>query len=165
MCTHLLHQFPIGLQMCAFNRQGTHLIGGRAKGPLAVVDIPSFIGDNCTTRQVRFSAKGYFVSGVGRNQFCFAGKDDDLVISASSADYKLYVWSLPEDQGNDIILVNQSLLELVLSVRYDHCNDLLASAGVDKTIKLWTRPLGSAVMHQYHICLFNYWFHLHPEEF
>ena len=33
----------------------------------------------------------------GRNNYCFAGKEDELVVAAS-ADHGLCVWSLPSDQ-------------------------------------------------------------------
>jgi len=65
-----------------FNRKGTRLLGGRAKQPLTVVDIPSLTGDGATGGQGRLSSEGYSLPGFGRNIFCFAGRDDDLVVSA-----------------------------------------------------------------------------------
>ena len=127
------------------NRQGTRIFGGKNKGPLTIIDIPYFTTAGtaaATTGQFHLSAQGHFVPSFDRNTFCFAGRYDDLVASAS-ADYNLYVWPLPEGQGNEIT-VNQSLLELrghaalVLAAQYDHCHDVLASAEIDKMIKLWT---------------------------
>ena len=72
---------------------------------------------------------------------CFAGEYDELVVAASE-DHSLHVWSLPESQGRDVT-INQSLIALlghtnkVYTVRYDHNNDVLASAGYEKIIKLW----------------------------
>ena len=72
------------------------------------------------------------------NILCFAGKDSDLVVSASTG-HMLFVWSLGHE-----ISVKQSLLALlghtqtVLVVQYDPCNDVLGSAGQEKIIKLWT---------------------------
>ena len=107
-----------------------------------VTEVPSLTGGAAASGQnVRLSAEGFVFPSLGRSKFCFTGRDDDLVVSASS-DHNLYVWSLPESQGNDIS-VNESLLVLrghtkeVYAVRYDPCNDVLASAGQENTIKLW----------------------------
>ena len=140
-CSHTFSNLSSS-STCVFNRKGTRLLEGRAKQPLTVVDIPSLTGDGATGGQVRLSSEGYSLPGFGRNIFCFAGWDDDLVVSASK-DNNLYIWSLPESQVNDSS-VNQSLLELrghtslVYAVWYDPCNDVLASAGRDNVIKLWT---------------------------
>ena len=93
-------------------------------------------------RKVRLSSQGFSLPDAGRNMFCFAGKDDEQV-AAASMDNSLHVWSLPDSQGRDIT-VDQSLIALrghtarVYTVRYDHNNDILASAGADQTIKLWS---------------------------
>ena len=95
-----------------------------------VVDIPSLTsGGAAAGGQVRLASPRYSIPGFGRNKFCFAGRDDELVVSTSTDNY-LQVWSLPASQGNKIS-VNQSLLELrghtqpVFAVQYDHCNDVL----------------------------------------
>ena len=130
-----------------FNRQGTRLLGGKINDPFVVVtDVPTFTGGAAAvaTGHINPSAQGFFVPTIGRNTLCFAGRDDDMVVSASG-DNKLYIWSLPDSQGNEIS-ANQSLLELrghtgsVYAVRFDPCNDVLASAGDEKIIKLW-RPI------------------------
>ena len=124
-----------------FNRQGTRLVGGRIKDPsLMIFDFPSSNGA-VDAGSVRLSAQGFPPPIVGSNTFCFAGQEEDLVVAASETDCNLYVWSLPESQGKDLT-VNQSLFILrghtaeVYTVR---CNNdmLLASAGAEKTIKLW----------------------------
>ena len=109
---------------------------------MAVVYIPSLTGGaSADSGQVRLSSEGYSLPDFGRNISCFAGQDDDLIVSAST-DLNLYIWYLPESRENDIS-VNESLLELrghagkVYDVRYDPCNDVLASAGREKVIKLW----------------------------
>ena len=116
-----------------FNRQGTRLLGGLINDPFVVVtDVPTFTGGAAAaaTGHIYLSAEGFSVPG-GRNILCFAGRDDDLVVSAST-DHNLYVWSLPDSQGN-AISVNQSLFVLrgntqpVYAVRYDPCNDVLTS--------------------------------------
>ena len=117
------------------------------KEPLSVVDVSSLTGGgdcgDCAVGIVRNSSQGYSVPEFGINKFCFAGKYDDLIVSASPGN-NLYVWALPDSHQENDISVTQSLLELrghtdlVLAVRYDPCNNVLASAGVDETIKLWT---------------------------
>ena len=73
---------------------------------------------------------------------CFAGRDDELVVAASE-DHSLHVWLLRDSQVRDVA-VNQSLIALrghtapVYIVRYDHNNDVVASAGTEKIVKLWS---------------------------
>ena len=73
---------------------------------------------------------------------CFAGEYDELVV-ATSEDHSLHVWSLPDSEGRDVT-VEQSAIALrghtagVSDVRYDHNNDVLASAGREKIIKIWS---------------------------
>ena len=145
-CVHRLHSKFSTSSNCVFNRQGTRILGGRVYDPFMMVfDVPTVSGGgDDASKMYHLSTQGYSVSGVGRNKFCFAGKDDELVVS-SSADNNLYVWSLPENQERAYQTVNSSLHVLrdghkdaIYSVRYDHCSDTLASAGAEKTIKLWT---------------------------
>ena len=102
------------------------------------------MNDDWLKRKVTFSASDYGISDYGKVTHCFAGQDDELVVAAS-ADHSLYVWALPTDHqlaGDQI--VDQPLIVLrghkdnILSVRYNHRSATLASAGVEKTIKLWT---------------------------
>ena len=126
-CAHTFSSFNSDSNF-VFNRQGTRLIGGiRMEEPLTVVDIPSLTtGDTAAadSGRVLLSAQGFSFPSFGRNKFCFAGQDDDLVVSSSEVN-DLYVWSLPESRQGNAISVNQSLLELhgheqtVLTVRYD----------------------------------------------
>jgi len=133
-----------------FNRQGTRLLGRRIEDPCVLVnDVPvsSFGagGGAVAGGRVRLSAQGFSPPTASRYTYCFAGRDDDLVVSVSG-DNNLYIWLLPESEDNDIS-VKESLLtlhghtDLVLAVRYDPCNDALASAVVEKIIKLWTTIL------------------------
>ncbi len=130
-----------------FNRQVTRLLGRRIEDPCVLVtDVPVSSsgagGGAAAGGRVRLSAQGFSPPTASRYTYCFAGRDDDLVVSVSG-DNNLYIWLLPESQGNDIS-VKESLLtlhghtDLVLAVRYDPCNDALASAVVEKIIKLWT---------------------------
>ena len=91
--------------------------------------------------KVRLTSQGFSLPGVGFNKMCFAGRGDELVVTVSE-DHRNHVWSLPDSQGRDAT-INQSLIALrghtaaITSVRFDHNNDILASAGAEKIIKLW----------------------------
>ena len=127
----------------AFNRRGNRLLYGKAKQPLVVFDIPSEEQIGGAPGKVRLSSQGFSLPDIGRNTMCFAGKDGELVVAASE-DHSLHVWSLPDSLGRDVT-VEQPLTALrghtddVYTVRYDHNNDVLASAGREKIIKIWSR--------------------------
>ena len=98
---------------------------------------------NGISGKTQFSSQGYVTPTTGRNLNCFAGRDDELVVAAS-ADYGLYVWSLPSDQqvaGDQVIGQTLTVLQghkgVIYSVCYNHASDTLASAGAEKIIKLW----------------------------
>ena len=95
-------------------------------------------------RKVQFSAPDYAISHCGWNNYCFAGKDDELVVAAS-ANHGLFVWSLPTDQqvpGDQIVdqplVVLRGHKEDIYAVGYNRQSDTLASAGEEGVIKLWT---------------------------
>ena len=76
---------------------------------------------------------------------CFAGQNDELVFSASeAADHNLSIWSLPADQQGIYQVIDQPLAVLkghkgeINSVCYNHRTGMLASAGAERIIKLWT---------------------------
>ena len=123
-----------------FNRRGTQLLYGIDKQPPIVFDVPS--EEQMGGGKMRLSSEGFSLPDFGWNTMCFAGKDDELVVAASE-DQSLHVWSLLDSQGRDIT-INQSLIALrghkgpVYCVRYDHNNDVLASAGDEKIIKMWS---------------------------
>ena len=126
----------------AFNRRGTRLLLGVGKQPPVVFDVPSEEQLDGAPGKVRLTSQGFSLPDAGRNSFCFAGNDEEQVIAASQ-DHSLHVWSLLDSEGRDIT-TNQSLIALrgltdeVYCVRYDHNNDVLASAGAEKIIKLWS---------------------------
>ena len=124
-----------------FNRQGTRLLYGLSEQPPVVFDVPLEEQMDGATGKVRLSSHGFSLPDAGINTLCFAGKEDE-VVAAASEDNSLHVWSLPESQGRDMT-INQSIFALrghtgdVYTVCYDHNNDVLASGGREKTIKLW----------------------------
>ena len=112
------------------------------KQPPVVWDVPQEEKMGGAVAKVLLTSSGFFLPGVGFNKMCFAGRDDELVVAASG-DHSLHVWSLPDSQGRDTT-INQSLIALrghtapVYIVRYDHNNDVVASAGTEKIVKLWS---------------------------
>ena len=128
-----------GFVNAMFNRRGTRLLYGLSKQPPVVFDVPLEEQMDGATGKVRLISPQFSLPDAGINTLCFAGKEDELVVAASE-DHSLHVWSLPDSQGRDIT-VDQSLIALrghtarVYTVRYDHNNDILASAGYEKIIK------------------------------
>ena len=110
--------------------------------PPVVWDVPQEEKMGGSVGKVLLTSSGFCLPGVGFKTMCFAGRDDELVVAASE-DHSLDVLSLPDSQGRDVT-VNQSLIALrghtkgVYCVRYDYNNDILASAGAEKIIKLWS---------------------------
>ena len=102
------------------------------------------MSDGGAKRKVTFSSPQYRIPLIATVNFCFAGQDDELVVAAS-ADYGLFVWSLPTDQqvaGDQVIdqplVVLQGHKMSIFAVRYSRPSDTLASAGFENMIKLWT---------------------------
>ena len=107
-----------------------------------VYNVP--IGRGAVNGKVQFTASDYSHLDNGGNNFCFAGQDDELV-AAASVDHGLYIWSLPNDQqvaGDQVVdkplVVLRGHKDDIYAVRYNRRRDMLASAGEEKIIKLWT---------------------------
>ena len=116
-----------------FDGKGNRLICV-SKEEQVVYNVPA----NEVTDKVQLNAPGYSVSKDG----CFAGDDDELVV-APSFDHRLFIWSVPEGQGDRTI--DQPLLSLpghhgheINQVRYCKATSSLVSGVVGGVIKLWT---------------------------
>ena len=126
-----------------FNRQGTRLLSMEYQQPPLVLDVPSMDQMSGETGTVRFTAQEFSGSKFPLRSMCFAGQDDAMVVAPDEQDHGLYIWSLPDSKGSNQA-VNESFnilrghTALVACVRYDPCNDVLASAGAEKVIKLWS---------------------------
>ena len=140
-----MHTFSnIANSSVRFNRQGTRLLCQVYKQLPTVYDVPtSQQMTDGVNGKVGFSAPNYAIS-YGANSFCFAGKDDEMVVAAP-ADHCLYVWSLSTDfqlTGDQVIdqplVVLQGHKKSIYSVRYSRQSDTLASAGGEMVIKVWT---------------------------
>ena len=88
------------------------------------------------------------IEGCGHSftSFCFAGRDDELVVAGTCCSWNLfpnlYVWSVPD--GQDEMAIDEPLLvlrghsECISSVEFNPQNCALASCDYDGKIKLWT---------------------------
>ncbi|KAL1513165.1 hypothetical protein ABEB36_002613 [Hypothenemus hampei] len=69
----------------------------------------------------------------------FAGESDEYVLSGSD-DFNLYMWKVPEDgdEWGASHVVLKGHRSIVNQVRFNKHNNLIASSGVEKMIKLWS---------------------------
>merc|ERR1711962_754739 len=88
-----------------------------------------------------FDSPGYYNSCTMKS-CSFGGPNDEFVFSGSD-DFNLYMWKIPqagEDESwqDHAHLVLQGHRSIVNQVRYSRQKCLLASAGVEKIIKIWS---------------------------
>ena len=139
-----------GTSNARFNGSGTRLLCSgqhQRQSRLAIYDL------SATRQQQPFrsgkilinKANGYRNKGARwYDACCFAGIDDELVISA--ADYhNLFIWSLPRETDRQDQTVDQSSLTVleghegeILCVRYSKEQSAIASCGENGVIELWT---------------------------
>ena len=95
------------------------------------------------TDKVQLAAEGYsFANPDWFANCCFAGDDDELVVAAPSNE-NVFIWSVPDGQGDRTI--DESLLSLpgqyqckISSVRFNKATSTLAFGDRLGLIKLWT---------------------------
>ncbi|XP_076800445.1 DDB1- and CUL4-associated factor 5-like isoform X2 [Clavelina lepadiformis] len=95
------------------------------------------------TPVVEFSDEGYLNSCTMKSG-CFAGENDEYVVSGSD-NFKIYLWKIPDQSITDYNL-NVTSAKMVLKghrsivnqVRYNKETQLLASSGVEKSVKTWS---------------------------
>ena len=106
-----MHSFNVPddscIQNARFNKKGSRLLCVEAGTSPAIYGVPLFpsVEESDATRLI---APGY-KSKEGDEGCCFAGKNDELAVVASS-DKKIYVWSVPE--GDEPSKVDSPLLVL-----------------------------------------------------
>ena len=144
-----VHSFSspsVGTSNTMFNRRGSRLLF-RELGQFPVVyDVPTEQQMDVATanRKIHFSAQRCSPY-ISSQRHCFAGREDEVVVSAESNDSNLSIWSLPESQGRDQV-VDQPLAVLkghkgpIYSVCCNHRTETLASSGIEKIIpfKNWS---------------------------
>ncbi|KAK9875394.1 hypothetical protein WA026_007789 [Henosepilachna vigintioctopunctata] len=126
-----------GISSC-FNSTGTHILALRRRLPPVLYDTqkPNAI--------CQFYHPQYYNSCTMKT-CCFAGEDDEYVLSGSD-DFNLYMWNIPKSEAEwgTTHLVLKDHRSIVNQVRYNKQNNLIASSGVEKMVKLWsTLPIGS----------------------
>lgn len=121
--------------MCArFNRTGSQIIALRRR-------LPPVLYDTHTSKPAcQFDADHYYNSCTMKS-CCFAGDDDQFVLSGSD-DFNLYMWKIPQEDTVNFIseahMVLRGHRSIVNQVRFNQQNFLIASSGVEKIVKLWS---------------------------
>ena len=147
LCNSHLYSFPgpDGTMSVRFNSKGSRLLcnGNIYSSHFVVYDLP-------TNQQVNAPGKVLLKDPCfgpyynGSDAYCFAGLEDDLVISGSN-NHDLLVWSLPDaGKGGDCTVGKSFHMlcnghnEAVQSVRCSNDKLSIVSCGDDGLIKLWT---------------------------
>ena len=127
-----------GIWNIRFNRLGTRLLC-KKESHLVVYDLPNW---QQPISVGKVELKGPNVSGTS-DACCFAGIEDELVISASNDD-SLLIWSLPNESQDQNMTVDRSLCvpigheETIRSVRSSPDKLTFISCDDAGIIKLWT---------------------------
>ncbi|KAL3286132.1 hypothetical protein HHI36_000644 [Cryptolaemus montrouzieri] len=126
-----------GISAC-FNSKGTHILALRRRLP------PVLYATQKENAVCQFYHPQYYNSCTMKT-CCFAGEEDEYVLSGSD-DFNLYMWNVPknESEWGTTHLVLKGHRSIVNQVRYNKQNNLIASSGVEKMVKLWsTLPIGT----------------------
>lgn len=115
-----------------FDGAGRRLLGLRRRLPPVVFNIesPEIVAE--------FDHPGYYNSCTMKS-CSFAGLDDEYVMSGSD-DFNLYLWKLPtrdETWVDRAHLVLRGHRSIVNQVRFNKELGIIASAGVEKVVKMW----------------------------
>lgn len=122
----------------AFNSNGSRLLALRRRLP------PVLYATQSQNAICQFYHPQYYNSCTMKT-CSFAGDDDEYILSGSD-DFNLYMWKVPKDDsewgGSHVVLRGHR--SIVNQVRYNKNNNLIASSGVEKMVKLWsTLPVGN----------------------
>ncbi|XP_050312634.1 DDB1- and CUL4-associated factor 5 [Anthonomus grandis grandis] len=126
-----------GISAC-FDSKGKRVLGIRRRLP------PVLYNTECEQSICQFYHPQYYNSCTMKT-CSFAGENDEYILSGSD-DFNLYMWKIPEDEdewgASHVVLKGHR--SIVNQVRYNKHNNLIASSGVEKMIKLWsTIPIGT----------------------
>ncbi|XP_066934607.1 DDB1- and CUL4-associated factor 5-like isoform X2 [Clytia hemisphaerica] len=122
-----------------FNILGTRLLALYRKGGPVVYKLD---GSNCEKEISHRMNHEKYQNYCTMKSACFAGDKDEYVVSGSD-DFNIYVWKIPDllDERcklNSPHFILEGHRSIVNQVRYNSHLNLLASAGVEKCIKLWS---------------------------
>lgn len=131
----LKYGFPHSCMSVRWNSTGTQILALRRRMP------PVLYGVESPEDLAQFDHPGYFNSCTMKS-CCFAGYDDEYVLSGSD-DFNLYMWKIPplENKGQWVSSAHIVLgghRSIVNQVRFNPDNNLIASSGVEKLIKVWS---------------------------
>ena len=122
-----------------FNSNGTRIAALGRRMPPVVYELSS------PKPFAEFDSPGYYNSCTMKS-ICFGGLNDDYVL-AGSDDFNLYAWKMPEEVAegaektqliNRASVVLRGHRSIVNQVRYNHSDGTIATAGVEKCIRLWS---------------------------
>ena len=122
-----------------FNSTGTYIAALGRRMPPVVYELSS------PKPFAEFDSPGYYNSCTMKS-VTFGGLDDSYILSGSD-DFNLYAWKIPNDtfeSSDQTQLVNRASVilgghrSIVNQVRYNHADGTIASAGVEKCIRLWS---------------------------
>ncbi|KAK4884518.1 hypothetical protein RN001_000789 [Aquatica leii] len=122
----------------SFNSNGSRLLALRRRLP------PVLYATQSQSAICQFYHPQYYNSCTMKT-CCFAGDNDEYILSGSD-DFNLYMWRIPKgtSEWGMSHVVLRGHRSIVNQVRYNKHNNLIASSGVEKMVKLWsTLPIGN----------------------
>lgn len=124
-----------------FNQRGTRLLCAGYHQLPVIYEVPVGQAIAGVNQEVRVLSQDYDYCSFGADLYCFAGRDDEFVVSVSG-DHDLYVWSLPDEEKVGVNVIDHALFSLtghegdIWAVRFNHQTGTLVSAG-PQSLKLW----------------------------
>ena len=84
----------------------------------------------------QLKAEGFEHGFESRETCCFAGRTDELVVSASRTN-SLFIWSSVMDIEQHLLISQESGQEGIKCIRYNPVIDSLASCDAGDVVKVW----------------------------
>ena len=129
-----------------FTGSGTRLLCNElGRSQLAVYNFSTQQQQPSNYGKILLKAQDFNSLEVGYSACCFAGTDDELIISAAD-DHNLFTWSLPgenDGDGQDLIVYQSTKIlkghkDAIRCVRANKEQPSISSCGDDGVVKLWT---------------------------
>jgi WD40 repeat protein len=140
-----LHSFTLPndsfTENARFNKKGNRLLCALSGPSPAIFDLPKFPDLEVEQEPTRLTGTGYH-SKEGTEGLCFAGKDDELAVVAST-NKEIFIWSVPEGQTkvDKPLLILRGHQGYVGSIRFSAKHSALASTDGFGVIKFWTTEI------------------------